>query len=169
MDHEKNKSSAEDAFNLILEKVRSVSSAFLTILLLALVVLLGTSITMRYFLGQPISWSNSIARYIYIYIVLIGSAVSYMLGGHATIESFYNIMPKAVQKLFDLIHYIVVMGLCSILVVNGFKYAISMWGVNSPVLMNLPMGLVYLSVPIGFFIIFLFLLKKIVFLRGSQK
>jgi len=168
MDHEK-KSSAEDTFNLILEKVRLISSSFLMILLLALVVLLGASITMRYFLGQPISWSNSIARYIYIYIVLIGSAVSYMLGGHATIESFYNIAPKPVQKVFDLIHYIVVMGLCSILVINGSKYAVSMWGVNSPVLMNLPMGVVYLSVPIGFAIIFLFLLKKIFFWGGRKK
>jgi len=87
-----------------------------------------------------------------------------MLGGHATIESFYDIMPRSVQKVFDLIHYIVVMGLCSILVINGSKYAISMWGVNSPVLMNFSMGIVYLSVPIGFIIIFLFLLKKIIFL-----
>jgi len=57
----------------------------MVILLIGLTLLLGASISMRYFIGQPISWANAISRYAYIHIVLIGNAVSYMLEGHATI------------------------------------------------------------------------------------
>jgi len=164
MDYDKKDRLVEATFDLILEKIKTVSNVFLTILLVGLTLLMGASITMRYFWDQPISWSNAIARYLYIYIVLIGSAVSYMLDGHATIESFYYKMPESIKKLFDLIHYIVVMGLSGLLIVNGTKYAIGMWGINSPVLMNFSMGIVYLAVPIGFLIIFLYLLKKIIFM-----
>jgi TRAP-type C4-dicarboxylate transport system permease small subunit len=122
---------------------------------------------MRYLLGQPISWSNAVARYIYIYIVLIGSAISYMLEGHAVIESFYNIMPRGVKMVFDLAHYLIVMGLSLILIVRGTKYAIGMWGVHSPVLTFFPMGIVYLAVPICFVIIFLYLLRKTIGLPGE--
>ena len=152
--------SGETAFDRILSKIETVSNTFMVILLIGLTLLLGASIAMRYFMGQPISWSNAVARYVYIYIVLIGSAVSYMFAGHATIESAYNIMPKGVKLIFDLAHYLVVMGLSLLLIIKGTKYAIGMWGVHSPVLSFFSMGIVYLSVPISFLIIFLYLMKK---------
>jgi len=148
MGHDKTKRLSGATFDLILEKIKTISNTFLTILLIGLTLLLGASIAMRYFLGQPISWSNAVARYIYIYIVLIGSAISYMLEGHAVIESFYNIMPRGVKMVFDLAHYLIVMGLSALLIVKGVKYTISMWGVHSPVLSFFSMGIVYLALPI---------------------
>lgn len=157
----------ETLFDLFLEKVKTISNAFLVILLVGLTLLLGASIAMRYFLGQPISWSNAVARYVYIYIVLIGSAISYMLDGHAMIESFYNVLPRGLKLVCDLAHYLIVMGLSVILVVKGFKYTIEMWSVHSPVLTFFPMGIVYLSVPISFLIILLYLLRKTIGLPGK--
>jgi len=51
------------AFDLILEKIKTISNTVLIILLISLTLLLGVSIAMRFFLGQPISWSNAVARY----------------------------------------------------------------------------------------------------------
>jgi TRAP-type C4-dicarboxylate transport system permease small subunit len=167
MGHDKKESLRGATFDLILEKIKTISNAFMIVLLIGLTLLLGASIAMRYLLGQPISWSNAVARYIYIYIVLIGSAISYMLEGHAVIESFYNIMPRGVKMVFDLAHYLIVMGLSLILIVRGTKYAIGMWGVHSPVLTFFPMGIVYLAVPICFVIIFLYLLRKTIGLPGE--
>jgi TRAP-type C4-dicarboxylate transport system permease small subunit len=167
MDYDKKDRGSGATFDLILEKIKTISNTFMTILLIGLTLLLGASIAMRYFLGQPISWSNAVARYIYIYIVLIGSAISYMLEGHAVIESFYNIMPKGVKMVFDLAHYLIVMGLSLILIVKGTKYAIGMWGVHSPVLSFFSMGIVYFAVPICFVIIFLYLLRKTIGLPGE--
>jgi TRAP-type C4-dicarboxylate transport system permease small subunit len=154
-------------FDRLLLKIEAVSNVFMVVLLIGLTLLLGASIAMRYFMGQPISWANAVARYVYIYIVLIGSAISYLLAGHATIESAYNIMPKGVKLIFDLAHYLIVMGLSLILIVKGTKYAIGMWGVHSPVLAFFSMGFVYLSVPISFIIIFLYLLRKTIGLPGA--
>lgn len=167
MGHDNTKRLSGATFDLILEKIKTISNTFMTILLIGLTLLLGASIAMRYFLGQPISWSNAVARYIYIYIVLIGSAISYMLEGHAVIESFYNIMPRGVKMVFDLAHYLIVMGLSAMLIVKGVKYTISMWGVHSPVLSFFSMGIVYLALPICFVIIFLYLLRKTIGLPGE--
>ena len=166
MDSQEKDGTKETMFDLFLEKVKTISNAFLVILLIGLTLLLGASIAMRYFLGQPISWSNAVARYAYIYIVLIGSAISYMLDGHAMIESFYNVLPGRLKIVCDLAHYLVVMGLSAMLVVKGAKYAIKMWGVHSPVLTFFPMGIVYLSVPISFMVILLHLLRKTIGMPG---
>ena len=169
MDYDKKDRGSGATFDLILEKIKTISNTFMTILLIGLTLLLGASIAMRFFLGQPISWSNAVARYIYIYIVLIGSAISYMLDGHATIESFYSIMPRSVRMVFDLAHYLIVMGLSAMLIVKGTKYTISMWGVHSPVLSFFSMGIVYFAVPISFMIIFLYLLRKTIGLPGEYR
>ena len=169
MDDHKKDGSEGATLDLILEKIKTISNTFMTILLIGLTLLLGASIAMRYFLGQPISWSNAVARYVYIYIVLIGSAISYMLDGHATIESFYSMMPRGFKMAFDLAHYLIVMGLSVILIVKGVKYTIDMWGVHSPVLSFFPIGMVYLAVPICFVIIFLYLLRKTIGLPGEYR
>ena len=101
MAHDKNERSGGVAFDRILEKIKTISNTFMIILLAGLTLLLGASIAMRYFLGQPISWSNAVARYVYIYIVLIGSAISYMLDGHASIESFYNVF--SIGSLYNIL------------------------------------------------------------------
>ena len=169
MDYDKKDGLGGTTFDPILEKIKTISNTFMTILLICLTLLLGASIAMRYFLGQPISWSNAVARYVYIYIVLIGSAISYMLDGHATIESFYSIMPRGVRMVFDMAHYLIVMGLSAMLIVKGVKYTTSMWGVHSPVLSFFSMGIVYLAVPICFVIIFLYLLRKTIGLPGEYR
>jgi TRAP-type transport system small permease protein len=160
MEHDKKEGAGAAFFDLILEKIKTLSNLLMLVLLIGLTLLLGASIGMRYFLGQPISWANAISRYAYIYIVLIGSAVSYMLEGHATIESFYNLMPRRIKILFDLAHYLIVMGLSVLLVVKGARYAMTMWPVKSPVMPFFSIGIVYLSVPISFLIIFLYMLRK---------
>jgi TRAP-type C4-dicarboxylate transport system permease small subunit len=160
MGHDKKEGPDAAVFDLILEKITNLSNLLMIVLLVGLTLLLGASIGMRYFLCQPISWANAVSRYAYIYIVLIGSAISYLLEGHATIESFYNLMPRRIKMLFDWAHCLIVMGLSVILVVKGFRYAISMWGVHSPVMPFFSIGIVYLSVPISFLIIFLYMLRK---------
>jgi len=169
MDHEQKEGAVASVFDLILEKIKSLSNLLMILLLAGLTLLLGASIGMRYFLGQPISWANAVSRYAYIYIVLVGSAVSYMLEGHATIESFYNLMPRHIKMVFDLLHCLIVMGLSAILVVKGTLYAMSMWGVNSPVMPFFSMGIVYLSVPLSFLIIFLYMLRKSLGLAGGYR
>lgn len=169
MDYEKNGGRVETWLDLFLDKIKITSNFFAIILLTGLGLLLCASIAMRYFLGQPISWANAVARYVYIYIVLIGTAISYLEGGHAVIESMYNTMPRIVKIIFDLLHYIIIMGVTAMLVVTGTKYAIGMWDVHSPVLTSFSMGVIYLSVPISALIIFIYLLRKTIGLRREYR
>ena len=148
-------------YDTILEKMKAVSNYFMAGLLIGLTLLLGASIGMRYFLGQPISWANAVARYTYIYIVFVGSAIAYMEDQHASIDALHSIMPSGLQKVFDLLHYLIIMGLSVLLIIWGIKHAVNMWPVHSPVLSSFPMGIVYLSIPVSFLIIFLFLLRHI--------
>lgn len=97
----------------------------------------------------------------YIYIVLIGTAVSYIEGGHAKVEFIYNNVPKKFKIFFDFLQIIIILFLFSVLTVMGTRHAIMMWPVHPPVLEFLSIGMVYLSIPISGVIVIIHLLHKL--------
>jgi len=159
-DDEEKKGLVRTTIDSTVEKIKTGNNVFLFILMVGMALVLGTNITMRFLLNQPISWSNAISRYAYIYIVLLGTAVSYMEGQHAQIESMYNVVSKRFKIVFDVFHIMVMMFLSIVLIIIGMKHTITMWDAHSPVIPWLSLGIVYLSIPICAFTIIVFLIQK---------
>ena len=161
MTAEKNKSLLKSVLDAILRKIVTGTNFTLFFLMVAMGLVLGANIAMRFLFETPIPWSNVISRYAYIYIVLLGTAISYIEGDHAQIDFVYDAAPRKLKVFFDLCHYLVMMFLCIILIIYGMKHVITMWPVHSPVVPALSIGVVYLSVPICATIMILFLTQKI--------
>ena len=157
----KNKNIVKSAFDAILKKVVAGTNFILFIIMVAMGLVLGANIAMRFLFETPISWSNVVSRYAYIYIVLLGTAISYIEDGHAQIDFVYAAAPRKLKVFFDLCHYLVMIFLCIILIIYGMKHVVTMWPVHSPVVPALSIGVVYLSVPICAAIMILFLTQKI--------
>jgi TRAP-type C4-dicarboxylate transport system permease small subunit len=165
MTTEVNRNSAVSVLDTLVKKITAGINAALFVILLAMGLILGVNIVLRYFFESPIAWSNVITRYAYIYIVLLGTAISYIEGGHAQIDFVYNSVSKRKKVVFDLLHYLSMLFLCIVLIFFGTKHVITMWPVHSPVVRSLSMGAVYLSVPISAAVMTVFLLKKILELK----
>lgn len=161
MTAEKNKNPIKSALDAIIAKVTAGTNFALFVILAAMGLVQGANIAMRFLFENPISWSNVISRYAYIYIVLLGTAISYIEGSHATIDFVYAAAPQRLKVFFDICHYLFMMLLCVILIIYGIMHVVTMWPVNSPVVPFLSIGVVYLSVPICATIMLLFLAQKI--------
>jgi len=165
MEDEPTKSRLKSALDAILKAMTTATNLVLSVAMVGLSLILGANIALRYLLGQPITWSNAVSRYAYIYIVLLGTAISYIEGSHAAIDVVYVTASRKVKAVFDFLHYIIMMFLCVLLIGTGMKHVINMWHVNSPVLTSFPMGVVYLSVPLCSVIMLVFLVRKIIDIR----
>ena len=140
----------------------------LLILMCGLILLLGVNIFLRYVFDSPIAWSNTISRYIYIIIALVGSAIAYTQQGHARIDVLYDRVGPKTKKAFDFTHYVIMMILCVIFIFAGSQHAMTMWPVHPPIIPWLPIGSIYLAIPIFSFLIFLYLLKKMISLFSAR-
>ena len=60
----------------------------IAILIMTLIVLL--QIVMRYFFNSPLTWSEEIARYIFIYITFLGAGILVYERGHLFVEVLFN-------------------------------------------------------------------------------
>lgn len=152
----------------VMNKVSSTCGITLMVLMCAMILLLGVNIFLRYCFDSPIAWSNTISRYIYIIIALLGSAIAYTQQGHARIDILYNRVGPNTKKVFDFFHCVIMIALCIIFMVVGSQHAIIMWPVHPPIIPWLPIGSIYLSIPIFSFLIFLYLLKKMISLFSTR-
>ena len=165
VDGEERSSFVKTILDSLVGYLKKASNVSLFIIMVGMGLVLGANIAMRYLLNQPLNWSNTISRYAYIYIVLLGTAVSYIDGQHASIDFIYNAAPKRLKIWFNLCHYLVMMFLSAVLIIVGIKHSISMWHVSAPILPWLPVGIVYLSVPLCAVVMLVFLIQKMFELR----
>jgi TRAP-type C4-dicarboxylate transport system permease small subunit len=141
-----------------LEKIFNVVLFFM---LAVTVLVLGANIAGRYLFEYSIVWSNNLARYAYIYIVLLGTAISYKLDLHAVITIAHDAVPGKMKIVFDVLHYAAMMFLSVVLIVPGTKHVILMWPVEDPML-SFSLGVIYLSVPISAIAILLFVVSRVI-------
>lgn len=160
---------AESALEKIIKKITTATNFVLFLIMVIMGLVLAGNIAMRFLFETPISWSNVISRYCYIYVVLLGTAISYIEGSHATFNSVYAAVPQKLKVLFNISHYLIMIIFCIILLIYGAMHVVTMWPVSSPIVPFLSIGFVYLSVPISAVIMILFLLQKILGLKNQGK
>ncbi len=133
-----------NAYDSIEEKILVVSLAFNTILLFIQVI-------MRFVFNNSLSWSEELARYIFIWEIWLGSSITYREDKHIKVEFLYDIFKgEKARAVIDIIANLILLVFCVVMVWQGKNLVVSMYTRNtlSPA-MRLPLWTVYLSLPVG--------------------
>ncbi|WP_445731500.1 TRAP transporter small permease [Mariniflexile sp.] len=142
--------SIQNRLNTILEKI-------LVVLLGGMVLNVSWQVFSRYVLANPSSFTDELARYLMIWLGVIGTA--YVSGKrlHVAIDILPDkLSPKRQIKLKNIINLIIILFAILIFVVGGSRlvYLSYILGQKSAAL-QIPLYLVYLCVPLsGFCIVF---------------
>jgi len=125
-----------------------VEMTALAVLTLIMFLVVFSQVIFRYVLNSPSPWTEELARYLFIWISLLGAAYGVMTRSHFGFELIVKRLPLTLQRAERLF-----VG-CSmgILVVVLIFYGIRMLGIVSfqitPAL-QIPMRYVYLSLPVS--------------------
>lgn len=111
----------------------------------------------RYVMGFQSSWSDELARFLMIWVGMLGAAYASGKNLHIAIDILpMYLKPKNRERLRVFVYVLVIVFVFCVFVIGGLRYVyISLkLGQTSPAL-ELPMGLLYLIFPIsGLIIIF---------------
>lgn len=111
----------------------------------------------RYSIGKPNAFTEELARYLLIWLAILGTAYVRGYKGQMAIDYLYNkLSPKKQQNLSLFIEFAIILFALMIMVVGGINlmYITLKLGQISPAL-NIPIGYVYSVVPLsGLLIIF---------------
>lgn len=137
--------------NSALEGLDKLLKVALAIMMALLVVDVTWQILTRFILPQPSSFTEEIARFLLIWISLLGGAYAYRLHSHLGFDLIVrNMAPARATLVYRFTCVLVMIFAVLVLIVGGGNLVAITWSLsqNSPVL-NLPMAIVYSVLPIS--------------------
>lgn len=146
-----------DSLGRIAGTLDRVLEAVLISIFVALVIVVVLQVASRYLANNPTTWTEEVARFLFIWLGLVGSA--YASGGmrHLSIDILPLALSGVVKRvLLVALEFLVISFSGSVLIYGGYSLAARTLanGQMTPTL-NLPMGWIYMAVPAaGVFIIF---------------
>ena len=138
-------------------------SSILIITLLLMSVFIGLQVFMRYVMQASLSWSEEISRYLFIFLINIGISYGVKENRHVSISLFVNIFSEKVKKYLLVFSDIMFLVFALVVAVHGVQVSsmINMFGQKSPAV-GIPMWIVYIATPLGFSLVSIRLIQRIV-------
>ena len=149
----------------VLNRILDLSEKALDAIMVLMMIVMGSSIFIqvfsRYVLNRPTGWSEEVARYLFIWIAMVGSAVVIRKRRHVDVTVLVDRLPRRVRMITDLVCDLAVLSFLCVLLWVG----IGLTGIAnrqlSPAL-EVPMSFAYVAMPVGAFFMIVFLAATIV-------
>lgn len=133
-------------------RINKVVCTFLTIVFTIMVTVIFAQVVFRYALSHPLSWSEELARYLFIWATFLGASVAFYEGTHISVHLFVEkIRNIRVRALVMVIADFCCLWFLGMYVYDGFIVSSRIFNLGqfSPSMEWLPIGLVFLAIPIG--------------------
>jgi TRAP-type C4-dicarboxylate transport system permease small subunit len=124
------------------------------------VLLVFAEVVARYVFNWPIIWSAELAKFLFVWVIMLGTAIGVYRGAHLGFDLFLNLLPPKVQEYLSIVNGIVMLVFVSIIIVKGFELSIAARYTLSPA-MGIPMILPYLALPAGGILMGIYLFRSI--------
>ena len=118
----------------------------------------------RYALGSQASWTEELARFLLIWIGILGAAYASGQKMHLSIDLLKpSLPPKGQQQLFLIINLLVILFALFVMVIGGARlmYLTQILGQVSPAL-RIPVAFIYAIIPVSGLLIIYYKLSEIV-------
>jgi TRAP-type C4-dicarboxylate transport system permease small subunit len=90
--------------------------------LVSLVILTLVGALSRYILDKPFTWMEEVQLMLEVWVVFLGAGYGFRVGSHVAIEIIIESLPAKVQKVFDFIIFVIVIGTLLYLLVQSVGY-----------------------------------------------
>lgn len=133
-----------------------IEEIILVFLLSATSLLTFAQVIMRYIVKSPLSWSEEISRYMFIWMIYIGVSYGVKRSAHIKVDFLMNLFPRPIKKIILVLSDLIFMTFSLFIVASGLGVAtkILKLGQKSPAL-GIQMGYIYFATVIGFGLTFI--------------
>jgi len=145
----------------ILDAIEKTLKVICTVFMAVIVAILFYAVVMRYVFHIPPGWSIELSRYMFLWMVMLSVIVVTREQSHIQITLVLNYLPERAKFVWLNILRILMIGFCLILIHQGLAIYPIVSEASSPAL-DISMGWLYLSVPVGGTLMGIYILESIV-------
>lgn len=141
----------------------------LALLMTAMVASVVWQVLSRYLFVVPAAWTEELARFLLVWIGMLGAAYAYRQGSHLGIDLLANkLTDPGKQTLHRVVHMVCVLFAASVLVIGGSALVAMTWELRQySAAMGLPIAYVYSVIPASGLLICLFGVESVI--RGKPR
>lgn len=136
------------------QKLKRIILALSGIVLAIILISVFLQVIFRYVLSSPLSWSEELARYMFIWLTMLSSAGAIGSILEQNIDFFIHKLPRGFQNIIFIFIRLIVIFVSLYFIKYGIDFVIISHDQISSSL-KLPMSYIYSAIPIGFFLILL--------------
>ncbi len=103
-------------------------------LVLAETVLLGWSTTARYVFDAPLSWSDELASFMFVWLSMLGAVVALRRGAHLRLTAFVRNLSPTARARVDALGLVLIAGTLAVLVEPSWEHVLNNVDSTTPVL-----------------------------------
>lgn len=122
----------------------------------------------RYVLNDTPTWAEALALQLVLYVTALGVAVGVRDAGHIGLESLVSLLPESMRLKLEILIHLLVALFGGIMVQSGMLWTKMKWAELDPML-QLPVGIDYLSLVIAGVLIVMFSIEHIVALLRDEE
>lgn len=146
---------------LICEKLTLLAKGLLVILGAAMSAVVLLQVIFRFVVHVPFPWSEELARYMMIWMGMVGAFVALRQGRHIGVSFLVDRLPPSWKAWITILVQLATVAFLSIVVRYGIALAIFNRSQLSPA-MQIPMIIPYMAIPVGAALMVLELLRGII-------
>jgi len=145
----------------ILDRIERIIMFISGILMSIIVVVLFYAVVMRYVFHHPPSWSMELGRYLFLWMVMLTAVLVTREKSHIQIIFLVSMLPNRLRIIWMNIIRLLMIGFCGVMIYQGLVIYPIVSQAASPSL-GISMGWLYLSVPVGGFLMGMYILESVV-------
>ncbi len=138
----------------ILQVTRTVVRAVVVVVFATIVVVVFGQVVSRFLFNAPFSWSEELARYLQVWLIMLGSVACLRKGLHLTVDYAIHSLPQGTKRNLHLLSLAATLFFLGVVFVSGISLIAATLNQRTPAL-QLPMWAVYLAIPVGSMLMFM--------------
>ena len=136
----------------------------LIVSLVVTVCLIFAQILMRWLVNNSITWSEELARYIFIWQIWLGTSIGFKDDKHIKITIIRDKFGDKGKAVYDIIARLILLAFCAFMVMMGMKMVQQLANTHYlSAALRMPMSWVYMALPFSSMIVCLRIIGKIVY------
>jgi len=121
------------------------------VLLVALVITTSLQVFTRYVINAPFTWTEELAKMLFIWITFLGSAIIAKRSAHISIDFVTQLLPSSPRRLVLAVGQTISVAVLLILGIKGVRL-LQITGASESPALSVPWVYVYAAFPLGMFL-----------------
>lgn len=136
--------------NKLLNRILGIDYVLASISLAVLIIVTFAGVIFRYFLNSPLIWEEEIQLALSTWAIYFGAAAAFRRGSHIAIDMIVDMLPAGLQKVMDVLIFIVTTLVLVFLMKNGGALVAQFVRTNRVTnILHIPSQYIYAVIPVG--------------------